>query len=75
MPGARLTRWSADACQGIRWLQRIANAAPTAWAKDEINDLFMRERGLLEVLPILGVLFAYGLACLIAGVRLYRFAD
>ncbi len=42
---------------------------------DRIHELIPRDRGLLEVLPILAVLLAYGWACLAVGARLYRFAD
>ena len=57
------------------WLQRIAHAVPTAWAMDGISDLILRERSLAGVAPVLGVLFAYGAACLAVGARLYRLSD
>lgn len=57
------------------WLQRIAHAVPTAWAMDGLGDLILRERGLAEVAPVLGVLFAYGAVCLALGTRLYRLSD
>ena len=40
-----------------------------------IHDLILRDRGLLDVLPTLGVLFAYGAACLLVGARLHRFGS
>jgi len=57
------------------WLQNVAHATPTAWAMDGLEDLILRERGLAEVAPVLGVLVAYGAACLALGSRLYRFSD
>lgn len=54
------------------WLQRIARVTPTAWAMEGINDLMLRERSLGEILPGIGVLGAYGSACIALGVRLYR---
>jgi linearmycin/streptolysin S transport system permease protein len=58
-----------------RWLQRVAHATPTAWAMDGLSDLILRDRTLVEIGPTLGVLFAYGLACLVAGAWLYRLTD
>jgi ABC-type multidrug transport system permease subunit len=57
------------------WLRQLAWATPTAWAMDGIHDLILRDRGLVDVLPALGALGAYGLVCLLLGVRLHRFAD
>lgn len=54
------------------WLQRIVHVTPTAWAMDGLNDLILRERHFAEVLPTVGVLLAYGTACLGLGARLYR---
>ena len=42
---------------------------------DGLEDLILRERGLAEVAPALGVLVAYGAACLALGARLYRLSD
>lgn len=58
-----------------RWLQRVAFATPTAWAMDGLGDLVLRERAMRELAPTVGVLIAYGLACLGVGARLYRLAD
>ena len=58
-----------------RWLQRTAHVTPTAWAMDGLGDLILRDRTLAEIGPTLGVLFAYGLACLGVGGWLYRVAD
>jgi ABC-2 type transport system permease protein len=55
------------------WLQRIAHLTPTAWAMDALNDLILRDRGLVDVLPLVGALFVYGAVCMVLGARLYRF--
>jgi ABC-2 type transport system permease protein len=61
--------------QEPRWLQRMAHVTLTAWSMDGLNDLILRERGLVGVLPVVGVLFAYGAGCLSLGARLHRFSD
>jgi hypothetical protein len=37
--------------------------------------LILRDRGFAAVLPVAGVLLAYGAGCLAAGVALYRFDE
>jgi ABC-2 type transport system permease protein len=58
--------------QEPEWLRQYAYATLTAWGMDGIHDLILRERGLPEVLPTLGVLGAYGTVCLLLGMRLQR---
>jgi ABC-2 type transport system permease protein len=58
-----------------RWLQRVAFATPTAWAMDGLSDLILRDRTLRELGSTLGLLVAYGLACLGVGARLSRPTD
>jgi hypothetical protein len=67
-------RWWA-LFQEPRWLQQAANLTLTAWPMDGLTDLILRERGLADVLPAVGVLFAYGAGCLLLGPRLRRFSD
>ena len=50
----------------------MAQLTPTAWAMEGIHDVILRERGLLDVLPAVGVLLAYGLVCGATGARLYK---
>jgi hypothetical protein len=57
------------------WLQQLARVTLTAWAMDGIHDLILRERGLLELLPTLGFLVAYGAGSAWLGGRLYRLSD
>jgi hypothetical protein len=40
--------------------------------KIERGDGVVRDRGLLEILPAVGVLLAYGLVCLVGGAKLCR---
>jgi ABC-2 type transport system permease protein len=54
------------------WLQRVALATPTAWAMNGISDLILRERPALELAPVVGILVAYGVACLVLGARRIR---
>jgi ABC-2 type transport system permease protein len=54
------------------WLQQLAYATFTAWAMEGLHDVILRERGLFEVLPGIGVLVAYGAVCLAGGMRLHR---
>jgi ABC-2 type transport system permease protein len=54
------------------WLQDVAQLTFTAWAMEGIHDVILRERGLVDVLPAIGVLVAYGSVCLLGGARLYR---
>jgi ABC-2 type transport system permease protein len=54
------------------WLSGISHAFFTPWAMDGIHDVILRERGLTEVAPALGILTAYGAASALLGARLYR---
>jgi ABC-2 type transport system permease protein len=55
------------------WLQQVAQLTFAAWAMEAFHDVILRERGLLDILPGVGVLFAYGAVCLAGGARFYRF--
>lgn len=55
------------------WLQQVAQLSFTTWAMEGFHDVMLRDRGTLDVLPGIGVLFAYGAVCLAGGARLYRF--
>jgi len=54
------------------WLQQVAQVSFTTWAMEGFHDVMLRERGTLDILPGVGVLFAYGAVCLAGGVRFYR---
>ncbi len=55
------------------WLQQVAQLTFTAWAMEGFHDVILRDRGLVEMLPTIGVLVAYGAVCLAGGARFYRF--
>lgn len=54
------------------WLSGISRAFLTPWAMEGIHDVILRERGITDVLPLLGVLAAYGAGSALLGARLYR---
>jgi ABC-2 type transport system permease protein len=54
------------------WLQRVAQLGFTTWAMEGFHDVILRDRGVLDVLPGVLVLLAYGAICLVAGARLHR---
>ena len=54
------------------WLRQVAQLTFTAWAMEAFHDVILRDRGLVEVLPAVGVLIAYGVICLAGGVRFQR---
>ncbi|HSF14746.1 MAG TPA: ABC transporter permease [Vicinamibacteria bacterium] len=54
------------------WLQRLAHVFPTAWAMGAFNDLMLRERALVEVVPSLIALLGFGALYLVFGARLFR---
>jgi ABC-2 type transport system permease protein len=45
-------------------MQKISLASPMAWGLEGFLDVFLRQRGLPEVAPWAGLLFAFGLASL-----------
>jgi hypothetical protein len=54
------------------WLRQVAQLTFTAWAMEAFHDVILRDRGVLDVLPAAGVLFAYGAVCLAGGVWFSR---
>jgi ABC-2 type transport system permease protein len=53
-------------------LRQLAQLTFTAWAMEGLHDVILRDRGLVDVLPALGVLVAYGAVCLAGGARFQR---
>jgi len=53
-------------------LRQVAQLTFTTWAMEGIHDVILRDRGILDILPGVGVLLAYGAVCLGAGARLHR---
>ena len=58
-----------------QWLQNVAKVTINAWAMQGFNGLMIFDRGLMDVLPSIGVLFLYGVVCFAVAVRLFRFRD
>jgi ABC-type multidrug transport system permease subunit len=54
------------------WLSNVSYAFLTPWAMEGIHDVILREQGLVDVAPTLGVLTAYGAVSALLGARLYR---
>lgn len=54
------------------WLRDVAKLTFTAWGMEGFHDVMLRSRGVVEVLPTVAVLLAYGAVCLVAGTRLHR---
>jgi ABC-2 type transport system permease protein len=54
------------------WLQQVAELSFTTWAMEGFHDVILRDRGLLDILPGVGVLVVYGAACLAGGVWFQR---
>jgi ABC-2 type transport system permease protein len=54
------------------WLRDVARLTFTAWAMEGFHDVMLRDRGVVDVLPTVGVLFAYGTLCLAAGAWFHR---
>ena len=54
------------------WLRQVAQLTFTAWAMEGFHDVILRDRGLVDVLPAVAVLMAYGAVCLAGGARFHR---
>jgi ABC-2 type transport system permease protein len=57
------------------WVQAVAPAAMTTWSMFAIQDVMLRDRGLLELLPKVVLLLAYGGVCFGVGLRLFRYSE
>jgi ABC-type multidrug transport system permease subunit len=55
-----------------RWMRTVALAFPTTWTMDAFNDLMIRRRTFEAALLPTGVMLAYGVLYLLAGVWLFR---
>jgi ABC-type multidrug transport system permease subunit len=58
-----------------RWMQTVAYGAMTTWSMSAIQDVILRNKGLLEVSPKLAVLVSYGLVSFVIGLRLFRYGE
>lgn len=57
------------------WMQTAGRAVVTTWSMFAIHDVMLRGRTLLDLLPTLGVLVAYGIVSFAIGLRFFRYAD
>jgi len=58
-----------------KWMQTIAQGAMTTWSMLALQDVMLRERGLLDVAPELLLLFIYGSVSFLIGQRMFRYAE
>jgi ABC-2 type transport system permease protein len=56
-----------------QWLQNLGRISLNAWAMTGFNGLMLFDKGFLDVLPDILVLFAYGIVCFIIATRLFQF--
>jgi ABC-2 type transport system permease protein len=54
------------------WMRILQSAFYTSWAMSGMNDLVLRDLGLASIRGTLWVIFAYGMAFLVLGMRLFR---
>jgi hypothetical protein len=54
------------------WLQQVARLSFTFWAMEGFHDVILRDRGIVDLLPGVAVLVAYGAVCLAGGARFLR---
>jgi ABC-2 type transport system permease protein len=52
------------------WVQNLAHLFPTAWAMEAFNDLMLRERTLVTILPAVGALTVFGTVYFVLGLRI-----
>lgn len=58
-----------------RWMQMIGHCAMTSWSMFAIQDVILRNRGVLEIWRSLLVLAAYGLVCFAIGERAFHYGQ
>jgi ABC-2 type transport system permease protein len=56
-----------------QWLQNLSKISLNGWAMSGFNGLMLFEKGFMDVLPDILVLFAYGIVCFIVATRLFQF--
>lgn len=55
------------------FMRQLGHLTINAWALDGLNDLILRGKDAAAVLPVAGVLLAYGTVCFIIGIRMFKF--
>lgn len=56
-------------------VQALANLFMTTWSMSAIQDVILRDKGLLELSRTLLVLSAYSIVCFLIGLRLFSYSD
>lgn len=56
-----------------KWLQFIGQGAMTTWSIFAIQDVILRDKALMEILPKVLFLFAYGFVSFAIGLSLFRY--
>ena len=56
-----------------KWMQMIGDGAMTSWSMLAIQDVILRDRGVVEVWRSLLILTAYGAVCFAIGLRLFHY--
>lgn len=57
------------------WMQNIAKIGLTAWAMEGLNGVMIFGKDVVQVLPDILGLFAYGLICFVIALRFFRFQE
>lgn len=57
------------------WMQQLAKIGITAWAMEGLNGTMILGKSLIEVLPDILGLLAYGTICFILALRFFRFQE
>jgi ABC-2 type transport system permease protein len=58
-----------------QWLQNLSKISLNGWAMSGFNGLMLFDKGFMDVLPDILVLFAYGAICFIVATRLFQFRE
>ncbi len=58
-----------------QWLQNVSKVTINSWAMQGFNGLMIFDKGFVDVLPSIGVLFLYGVVCFAVAGRLFRFRE
>ncbi len=56
-----------------QFMQTLGHLTINAWALDGLNALILNGKSLVDILPQAAVLFAYGVACFLVGIKTFKF--
>lgn len=57
------------------WMQVAGRGLVTTWSLFSLQDVMLRDRGLVEMAPRLAVLMAYGVLSFLIGARIFRYTE